>query len=106
MEFSSRNDGKESHHVVTVNSFTYFSKIRSDSFHCYACTMTINVKKTYSLNIELRTTTNYTCKTANIKIYILRSLRFKCLLMCLAKIYFADWMTEKPPVHENDTSEH
>jgi hypothetical protein len=38
----------------------------------------------YSLNIELRTT-NYTCKTANIKISILRSLRFKCLLTCLAK---------------------
>jgi hypothetical protein len=27
-------------------------------------------KKTYSLNIELRTTTTYTCKTANIKICI------------------------------------
>jgi hypothetical protein len=22
------------------------------------------------------------------------------------KIYFADWMIEKPPVHDNDTSEH
>jgi hypothetical protein len=28
--------------------------------------LVINVKKTYSLNIELRTMTNYTCKTANI----------------------------------------
>jgi hypothetical protein len=40
--------------------------------------------KNFSLTIELRTT-NYTCKTANIKISILRGLRVKCLLTCFAE---------------------
>jgi hypothetical protein len=45
MKFSSRNDGKEPHYVVTVKSFSYLSTIRGDPFHCYACKMTFQNDK-------------------------------------------------------------
>jgi hypothetical protein len=53
MKFSSRNDGKEPHHVVTVISFSYLLTIRGDSFHCYARKMTGSKRLTRLLHTTL-----------------------------------------------------